>query len=90
MFLNENHNGVETDGMLKLYKKYFSFINKLLFFYLCYHVIIAIQQSRDPIGYTKRTRRYSVLKAVHTPEGDQSSPQSDIKDVRAQTSEVTL
>ncbi|VDD97539.1 unnamed protein product [Enterobius vermicularis] len=47
----------------------------------------AIQQSRDPIGYTKRTRRYSVLKAVHTPEGDQSSPQSDIKDVRAQTSE---
>lgn len=40
----------------------------------------AIQQNRDPIGYTKRTRRYPPIKRVES--SDECSPQAGAAQVR--------
>lgn len=45
--------------------------------------ITAIQQNRDPIGYTKRTRRYPLVKPSST-STDENSPGRTINETTAE------
>ncbi|VDK50975.1 unnamed protein product [Anisakis simplex] len=56
------HYGVPSCNGWLVYLCFYCFYRLITHFALLHKILISIQQNRDPIGYTKRTRRYRPFK----------------------------